>query len=86
MPVIPPASSRPHRTVQAVFLLGLISALPPCVPAASAAGRPPTPIPAGRPGTTWTSAEATPANCSQSRRKLWQAGEGWMVRTVTICR
>lgn len=37
------------------------------------------------PSTAWTSAEGAPA-CVQSRRKLWQPGEGWTVRRVTTCR
>ncbi|HJE25351.1 MAG TPA: hypothetical protein K8W01_16970 [Methylorubrum populi] len=35
------------------------------------------------PKTAWTAAE--PANCSRVRRKLWQADEGWLVKTVTVC-
>ncbi len=35
------------------------------------------------PQTAWTAAE--PANCSRVRRKLWQAEEGWLVKTVTVC-
>ncbi|MEA1833987.1 hypothetical protein U8607_18015 [Methylobacterium durans] len=38
------------------------------------------------PGVTWTAGEAPAANCTRSRRKLWQEGEGWIVRTVTACR
>lgn len=38
------------------------------------------------PGVAWAAAEPAPQNCSRSRRKLWQPGEGWMVRTVTTCR
>ncbi|NEU13618.1 hypothetical protein G3T14_15975 [Methylobacterium sp. BTF04] len=53
---------------------------------ASAAGRPATPTPPERPATTWTSGESEPANCSHIRRKLWQDGEGWVVKTVTVCR
>ncbi|MDV2984112.1 UNVERIFIED_CONTAM: hypothetical protein Q9R58_07335 [Methylobacteriaceae bacterium AG10] len=40
-----------------------------------------TPAPA--PQTAWTAAE--PANCGRVRRKLWQADEGWIVKTVTVC-
>ena len=40
----------------------------------------------GGPGVTWTAGEAPAANCTRSRRKLWQEGEGWIVRTVTACR
>lgn len=35
------------------------------------------------PQTAWTAAE--PANCGRMRRKLWQAEEGWIVKTVTVC-
>jgi len=35
------------------------------------------------PQTAWTAAEA--ANCNRVRRKLWQADEGWIVKTVTVC-
>ena len=35
------------------------------------------------PETAWTAAE--PANCSRARRKLWQADQGWLVKTVTVC-
>ncbi|GJD29149.1 hypothetical protein PMNALOAF_0381 [Methylobacterium adhaesivum] len=38
------------------------------------------------PSTAWTSAEPEVRACAQSRRKLWRAGEGWTVRTVTTCR
>ncbi|KQQ13586.1 hypothetical protein ASF53_11460 [Methylobacterium sp. Leaf123] len=35
------------------------------------------------PQTAWTAAES--ANCNRVRRKLWQADEGWIVKTVTVC-
>ncbi|MRI55693.1 hypothetical protein D8770_17245 [Methylobacterium sp. DB1607] len=35
------------------------------------------------PQTAWTAAES--ANCGRVRRKLWQADEGWIVKTVTVC-
>ncbi|UMY18444.1 hypothetical protein MMB17_03645 [Methylobacterium organophilum] len=38
-----------------------------------------------KPGVTWTSGEA-PLLCSTGRRKMWQDGEGWIVRRVKICR
>nr|WP_244973489.1 hypothetical protein [Methylobacterium bullatum] len=38
------------------------------------------------PAVTWTSAEPDELRCGRSRRKLWQAGEGWVVKTVTVCR
>lgn len=37
-----------------------------------------------KPGTAWTAAE--PDNCARARRKLWQEGEGWIVKTITVCR
>ncbi len=39
---------------------------------------------AEKPGTAWTAAE--PDNCARARRKLWQEGEGWIVKTITVCR
>lgn len=38
---------------------------------------------AGRQG-AWTAGAA--ADCTRARRKFWQAGEGWIVRTITTCR
>lgn len=35
------------------------------------------------PQTAWTAAES--ANCARVRRKLWQAEQGWLVKTVTVC-
>lgn len=37
------------------------------------------------PGVAWTSG-AEQGDCRRGRRKLWQMGEGWVVRTVTTCR
>jgi hypothetical protein len=42
----------------------------------------PAPQPLG-PQTAWTAAESP--NCNRVRRKLWQADEGWIVKTVTVC-
>lgn len=54
-------------------------------PAAKPAIEAATPAaPAEKPGTTWTAAE--PDNCARARRKLWQEGEGWIVKTITVCR
>lgn len=36
-------------------------------------------------GTSWASGVA-PADCRRSRRKLWQDGEGWVVKTIGTCR
>ncbi|KQT49340.1 hypothetical protein ASG52_09990 [Methylobacterium sp. Leaf456] len=41
-------------------------------------------VSADKPGTAWTAAE--PDNCTRARRKLWQEGEGWIVKTITVCR
>lgn len=84
MPVKQHPTSRARRPVPALLVLGTL-----LVPtAALAAGRTPTPPPAPPPrgAAAWTAAESEPANCSQSRRKLWQSGEGWVVKTVTVCR
>lgn len=84
MPVKQHPPSRAPRSATALFALGLIlGALP---AAAAPAGRTPTPTPPPRGAAAWTAAESEPANCTQSRRKLWQAGEGWVVKTVTVCR
>ena len=40
-------------------------------------------LPPSAPQTAWTA--AAPANCGRVRRKLWQAEEGWIVKTVTVC-
>jgi hypothetical protein len=42
-----------------------------------------TKAPPAAPQTAWTAAES--ANCGRVRRKLWQADEGWIVKTVTVC-
>jgi hypothetical protein len=39
-----------------------------------------------QPGVAWTSGEAQAPNCTRFRRKLWQSGEGWVVKTVSTCR
>lgn len=44
----------------------------------------PAVAPVEKPGTTWTAAEAV--QCSHARRKLWQEGEGWIVKTISVCR
>lgn len=82
MPVSPRACLRAPRPVLAALLLLAL------VPGEALAGRVPTARPAEpvAPGTAWTSAEPESAACQRSRRKLWQAGEGWVVRTVTVCR
>ncbi|MCJ2036771.1 hypothetical protein [Methylobacterium sp. J-068] len=71
-------------------LFPALAALLPLVlaPAEALAGRSPTerPSEARGPGTTWTSSEPENAACQRSRRKLWQPGEGWVVRSVTVCR
>lgn len=73
--------------------LGLLCLAPALPTEALAAGKAPPPAarlspaePAAKPGTTWTAAEPEPANCSRVRRKLWQESEGWIVKTVNVCR
>ncbi|GJE57812.1 hypothetical protein EKPJFOCH_4332 [Methylobacterium thuringiense] len=36
------------------------------------------------PAGVWTSGEQERA-CFRGRRKLWQAGEGWVVKKVNLC-
>lgn len=35
---------------------------------------------------TWAAGISPAADCTRARRKLWQAGEGWIVKTITTCR
>lgn len=77
MPVLLPR----HRLAIAVCL-GLAAA--PLAAVAEPAPRKATVPSAKAPNTTWTSAEPEQA-CTRSRRKLWQDGEGWVVKTVTLC-
>lgn len=75
----PIKSPRLATRVAALLLLAL-----PGAAAAEPARRSPTPRAAAvDPAGTWT---AAPADCTRSRRKLWQPDEGWVVRTVTTCR
>ena len=37
------------------------------------------------PTTSWTTAEPQNRACFKARRKFWQDGEGWIVKTTTIC-
>lgn len=37
------------------------------------------------PSTAWTAAEPGSRACFKSRRRLWQDGEGWIVKMVTVC-
>ncbi|KAB1072785.1 hypothetical protein [Methylobacterium planeticum] len=94
---MPVPLSRPVRTTSAVLALlaSCLVATPSearrgeTPPAAAAPAKPPAKPPAApgvTPGVTWTAGEAPAANCTRSRRKLWQEGEGWIVRTVTACR
>ncbi len=69
--------------------LGLALSLSPealAAPKAKPAAKPPVQAaaPAEKPGTAWTAAE--PDNCARARRKLWQESEGWIVKTITVCR
>lgn len=54
--------------------------------AARADKRPSTAPRPAQPDLAWTASEPEAQNCSRGRRKLWQPGEGWLVRTVTVCR
>ncbi len=59
--------------------------LPPAAAAEPAPQKPAAVAPGVRAtNPTWTSAEPE-ASCHRSRRKLWQDGEGWVVKTVTVC-
>lgn len=35
---------------------------------------------------SWTAGTAPGAACTRARHKLWQAGEGWIVKAITTCR
>lgn len=39
----------------------------------------------GAVATTWTMAEPAERACFKARRKLWQDGEGWVVKSVRVC-
>ena len=84
MPVPPHHTFRARPALLAAFLLVAL------VPGEASANRTPTPTPtpadARAPATTWTSSEPDNATCQRTRRKLWQVGEGWIVRGVTVCR
>ena len=56
---------------------------PPKTAVAKADTKADTNTPLTAPQTAWTAAES--ANCGRVRRKLWQAVEGWIVKTVTVC-
>lgn len=36
-------------------------------------------------GPSWTAGEREETACSKGRRKLWQPGEGWVVKRVNVC-
>lgn len=44
-----------------------------------------SPQPAAEPATAWTAGDRTGRPCSRIRRKLWQPGEGWVVKAVSVC-
>jgi len=68
-------------------LLALVPVLALVSGEALAGRRPAAPPPeSAPPGIAWTSGEAENATCQRTRRKLWQPGEGWVVRNVTVCR
>jgi len=73
--------------LSALVLCGVFAgALPACAGAPLRRDPPAAPARPDGPSTAWTSAEPEPLACTQARRKLWRAGEGWTVRTVTTCR
>lgn len=41
-------------------------------------------VPEAAPRVAWTAGDAV--SCSRTRRKFWQDGEGWIVKTVSVCR
>lgn len=81
----------PHRAVPALILMlaCTVCAMPAC---ARETARPPErAIPSARPETgeppgSWTAGTAPAAACTRARHKLWQAGEGWIVKAITTCR
>lgn len=82
MPVPPrPRNRAPHLALAALLLVAL-------VPAEGQADRSRTPPPPAStaPVTSWTSSEPENPACQRTRRKLWQGEEGWVVRSVTVCR
>lgn len=82
MPVPPrPRNRASHLALAALLLVAL-------VPAEGQAARSRTARPSepAAPVTSWTSTEPENPVCQRTRRKLWQGDEGWVVRSVTVCR
>lgn len=73
----------PRGLVASLALLGLVglAGAARAEPARHRTGQPATDA---APRVAWTAADATA--CSRSRRKFWQEGEGWIVKTVSVCR
>ncbi|POR44805.1 hypothetical protein [Methylobacterium sp. V23] len=81
-----PVPPRPrHRARPAALAFLLLVCL---MPSEGQAGRSRTARVAepAAPVTSWTSSEPENPTCQRTRRKLWQAGEGWVVRSITVCR
>lgn len=69
------------------YCFAIVSASGVALPGEGLAAQPGRMNPAAAPsGATWTSAEPDTQNCARSRRKFWQAGDGWVVKTITVCR
>ncbi|KQT76569.1 hypothetical protein ASG51_06730 [Methylobacterium sp. Leaf465] len=82
MPVPPRPRHRARPAALAVLLLVFL------VPTDGQAARSRTARVAepAAPVTSWTSSEPENPTCQRTRRKLWQADEGWVVRSITVCR
>ncbi|GBU19478.1 MULTISPECIES: hypothetical protein [Methylobacterium] len=80
----------PIPSARCLLALGLIAGLGlSVVPAQARRSATSDPAPAAdtvkEPEKAWTTG-TVPADCTRSRRKLFQPGEGWVVRSVTTCR
>jgi hypothetical protein len=87
---VPVLLSRPFRALglasAAFCLLALPAEARRATPAASETEPAGAQAGAAPPEVAWTSGEAQAPNCPRFRRKLWQSGEGWVVKTVSTCR
>lgn len=81
----------PNSSLRCRSALGLLLAVSAMVMPASVQARRSTTVPPSErpaqtePETAWTAGTAQ-GDCQRSRRKFWQEGEGWVVRSVTTCR
>ncbi|WP_375457309.1 hypothetical protein [uncultured Methylobacterium sp.] len=83
----------PHRAVPALILMlaCTVCAMPARAretarPPERAGAIPPARPEAREPPGSWTAGTAPGAACTRARHKLWQAGEGWIVKAITTCR